>query len=100
MVWPSNASGMARRRLHWSMTFLVALRNDRIDAPWIYDGPINTEIFLTYVEQVLAPTLNLGDIVTLDKRGSHKAPAIRVAIRAAGARLWFLPPYSPDLNPP
>ena len=85
---------------HWNtMTFIAALRHDRIDAPWVFDGPINAEIFRTYVEQVLAPTLLPGDIVILDNLGSHKAPAIRAAIRAAGARLWFLPPYSPDLNP-
>ena len=85
---------------HWNtMTFLAALRHDRIDAPWVFDGPINAEIFRTYVEQVLVPTLHPGDIVILDNLASHKAPAIRAAIRAAGARLWFLPPYSPDLNP-
>ena len=85
---------------HWNtMTFLAALRHDRIDAPWVFDGPVNAEIFRTYVEKVLAPTLRPGDIVILDNLGSHKAPAIRAAIRAAGARLWFLPPYSPDLNP-
>ena len=85
---------------HWNtMTFLAALRHDRIDAPWVFDGPINAEIFRTYVEKVLVPTLHPGDIVILDNLGSHKAPAIRAAIRAAGARLWFLPPYSPDLNP-
>mgnify|MGYP002777162564 FL=1 len=85
---------------HWNtMTFLAALRHDRIDAPWVFDGPINAEIFRTYVEQVLVPTLHPGDIVILDNLGSHKAPAIRAAIRATGARLWFLPPYSPDLNP-
>ena len=85
---------------HWNtMTFLAALRHDRIDAPWVFDGPINAEIFRTYVEKVLVPTLHPGDIVILDNLGSHKAPAIRQAIRAAGARLWFLPAYSPDLNP-
>ncbi len=85
---------------HWNtMTFLAALRHDRIDAPWVFDGPVNAEIFRTYVEQVLVPTLHPGDIVILDNLGSHKAPAIRAAIRTAGARLWFLSPYSPDLNP-
>lgn len=85
---------------HWNtMTFLAALRHDRIDAPWVFDGPINAEVFRTYVEKVLAPTLKPGDIVILDNLGSHKVPAIRAAIRAAGARLWFLPAYSPDLNP-
>jgi transposase len=85
---------------HWrTLTFLAALRRDRIDAPCVIDGPINGENFLAYVEQVLVPTLKPGDIVIIDNLGSHKAKAVRRAIRAAGARLFFLPPYSPDLNP-
>lgn len=81
------------------MTFLDALRHDRIDAPWLFDGPINADIFRTYVETVLVPTLRSGDIVIPDNPGSRKAPAVRAAIRATGAKLWFLPPYSQDLNP-
>ena len=81
------------------MTFLAALRHDRIDAPWVLDGPINGEAFRTYIEKVLVPTLKPGDIVVLDNLGSHKGKAVRAAIRKAGARLFFLPPYSPDLNP-
>lgn len=81
------------------MTFLAALRRDRVDAPWLIDGPINGERFLLYVEKVLAPTLQPGDIVIMDNLGSHKGKAVRRAIRAAGARLFFLPKYSPDLNP-
>ena len=81
------------------MTFLAALRGDRIEAPWVLDGPINGESFRTYVDQVLAPTLKPGDVVILDNLGSHKGKAVRRAIRASGARLLFLPPYSPDLNP-
>ena len=81
------------------MTFLAALRCDRIDAPWVLDGPINGESFRVYVEHVLVPALAQGDIVVMDNLGSHKGKAIRRAIRAAGARLFFLPPYSPDLNP-
>ena len=81
------------------MTFLAALRHDRISAPWIIDGPINGELFTIYVEQVLAPTLAKGDIVVLDNLGSHKGKAARNFIRARGAHLIFLPPYSPDLNP-
>jgi len=81
------------------MTFLAALRHDRIDAPWVVDGPINGELFQLYVRQILVPTLTPGDIVVLDNLGSHKSHAVRNAIRAAGARLFFLPPYSPDLNP-
>jgi transposase len=81
------------------MTFLAALRHDRIDAPFVFDGPINGESFRLYVETELIPTLRRGDIVILDNLGSHKGQAVRKAIRAAGARLLFLPPYSPDLNP-
>ena len=81
------------------MTFLAALRHNRIEAPWVVDGPINGESFRLYVEKVLAPTLRPGDIVILDNLASHKSKAVRAIIRAAGARLFFLPPYSPDLNP-
>jgi transposase len=85
---------------HWqTMTFIAALRVDRIDAPCVFDGPINGESFLAYVEQVLAPTLSPGDVVIIDNLGSHKGKRVRAAIRAAGAHLVFLPPYSPDLNP-
>jgi hypothetical protein len=85
---------------HWNtMTFLAALRHDRIDAPWVIDGPIDGEAFRTCVEQILVPALHPGGIVILDNLDSHKAPAVRAAIRAAGARLWFLPPYSPNPNP-
>lgn len=82
-----------------TLTFLAALRGDRIDAPCVIDGPINGESFLAYVEQVLVPTLKPADVVIMDNLGSHKRQAIRRAIRAAGAKLFFLPPYSPDLNP-
>ena len=85
---------------HWkTMTFLAALRQDRIDAPWLLDAPINGESFRIYVETVLVPTLEPGDIVIIDNLGSHKGKAVRRAIRAAGAKLIFLPKYSPDLNP-
>src|SRR6266481_3287946 len=82
-----------------TVTFLAALRYDRIAAPCVIDGPINGESFLAYVEQVLVPTLRPGDIVIIDNLGSHKGKAVRRAIRAAGAKLFFLPKYSPDLNP-
>ena len=81
------------------MTFLAALRSDRIDAPCVLDGPINGQLFLAWVEQFLIPTLTPGDVVVLDNLGSHKGVAVRRAIRKAGAHLLFLPPYSPDLNP-
>jgi transposase len=81
------------------MTFLAALRHDRITAPCLIDGPINGDSFRAYIEHFLLPTLLPGDIVVMDNLGSHKGGAIRRLIRAAGARLFFLPPYSPDLNP-
>jgi transposase len=85
---------------HWiTLTFLAALRFDRVTAPGVFDGPINGECFLSYVEQVLVPSLNPGDVVVMDNLGSHKAKATRDAIKNAGARLIFLPAYSPDLNP-
>lgn len=87
------------------MTFLAALRCDRIEAPWVLDGPINGESFRTYVDQVLVPTLKPGDVVILDNSpraagvrcaplGSHKGKAVRRAIRATGARLVFCRPIS------
>ena len=82
-----------------TMTFLAALRHDRIDAPWLIEGPINGQRFKIYVEQVLLPTLQPGDIVVIDNLGSHKGKVIRQALRAAGVKLFFLPKYSPDLNP-
>lgn len=85
---------------HWrTLTFIAALRHDRVSAPWVIDGPINGAIFRRYVEAILVPTLKPGDVVILDNLGSHKDKAARAAIRAAGADLLFLPPYSPDLNP-
>jgi transposase len=82
-----------------TLTFLAALRHDRIDAPVLFDGPINGIKFRSYVEEALVPTLKPGDIVIIDNLGSHKGRAIRSAIRKAGAHIFFLPPYSPDLNP-
>jgi hypothetical protein len=81
---------------HWTtMTFIAALRHDRISAPWVIDGPINGELFTLYVEKVLVPTLAKGEIVILDNLGSHKGKPARDAIRAKGGHLFFLPPYSP-----
>jgi transposase len=80
-------------------TFLAALRHDRIEAPCLFDGPINGERFLAYVRQMLVPTLKPGDVVVLDNLGSHKSNAVRQAIRTVGAKRIFLPKYSPDLNP-
>ena len=82
-----------------TMTFIAALRHDGVVAPWLLEGPINGESFLLYVEKVLVPTLRPGQIVVMDNLGSHRGKAVRAAIRAAGAKLFFLPKYSPDLNP-
>jgi len=85
---------------HWqTLTFVAALRHDRLVAPCVFDGPINGLRFLAYVEHCLVPTLTPGDIVILDNLSSHKGTAVRRAIEGVGATLRFLPPYSPDLNP-
>ena len=82
-----------------TLTFLAALRHDCIAAPCVIDGPINGVSFRAYIEQFLVPILNPGDVVVMDSLGSHKGQAVRRLIRAAGAKLFFLPRYSPDLNP-
>ena len=82
-----------------TFTFLAALRLDALIEPCIIDGPINGALFRLYVEEFLVRSLRPGDIVVLDNLGSHRSPTVRAAITAAGARLAFLPPYSPDLNP-
>lgn len=85
---------------HWqTTTFTGALRLSGMTAPMVLDGPMNGEAFRAYVEQVLAPTLQPGDIVVMDNLPAHKSPAIRAMIEARGARLRYLPPYSPDFNP-
>lgn len=82
-----------------TLTFLAALRLDALIEPCVIDGPINGELFCAYVEQFLAPELRSGDIVIIDNLGSHRSRAVREAITTRGAKLAFLPPYSPDLNP-
>lgn len=85
---------------HWkTITFVAALRNNGITAPFVLDGAMNGETFLAYVEQCLVPTLKRKDIVMMDNLSAHKASGIREAIEAAGATLRYLPQYSPDLNP-
>ena len=85
---------------HRKTTTLVAgLRLDGMLAPMVLDGPINGDWFEAYVAQVLAPALRPGDIVVMDNLSSHKRPSVRAMIEARGARLAFLPPYSPDFNP-
>lgn len=85
---------------HWQTTTLVAgLRATGITAPCVFDGAVNGTLFRAYVEQMLAPTLEPGDVVVMDNLGSHKVAGVREAIEACGAQLLYLPPYSPDLNP-
>ena len=85
---------------HWkTTTFVAALRHDGVTAPCVFDGAINGARFLAYVEQALAPILRPGDIVVMDNLGAHKVRGVRAAIEAKGAKLLYLPPYSPDLNP-
>jgi transposase len=85
---------------HWkTSTFIAALRYDRITAPMLLDGPMNGMSFKAYVEQILVPTLKRGDIVVMDNVSTHKVAGVREAIEAVGATLFYLPPYSPDLNP-
>jgi transposase len=100
--WASRGHRLTAKVPHgrWkTMTFLAALRHDRIDAPWFIVGPIDGESFRTYVAKVLLPTLRPGDIVVLDNLGSHRGKAVRQLIRSVGAKLFFLPKYSPDLSP-
>jgi transposase len=100
--WKARGERLIGKAPHgrWrTLTFLAALRCDRIEAPCLFDGPINGRKFLAYVQQFLLPTLHPGDIVVMDNLGSHKGRAVRKLIRSAGAKLLFLPPYSPDLNP-
>ena len=85
---------------HWmTTTFVAGLRSTALTAPCVIDGPMNGNAFLAYVEQILAPSLKPGDIVVLDNLSAHKVPGVREAIEAAGARLLYLPAYSPDFNP-
>ncbi len=85
---------------HWkTTTFVAGLRLTGMAAPFVLDGPINRDAFEAYVEKILVPELEPGDIVVMDNLSSHKGPRIRELIEAAGARLIYLPPYSPDFNP-
>ena len=85
---------------HWkTTTFTAGLRLNGLAAPMLLDGPMNGNAFLAYAEQVLAPELRPGDIVVMDNLPAHRIGGVREAIEKAGARLLFLPPYSPDLNP-
>ncbi len=85
---------------HWkTTTFVAGPRSTAHTAPCVIDGPMNGNAFLAYVEQILAPSLEPGDIVVLDNLSAHKVPSVREAIEPVGARPLYLPPYSPDFNP-
>lgn len=85
---------------HWgTQTFVAGLKCDSLVAPWVIDGPMNRMVFESYVETQLAPVLKEGDVVILDNLSSHKGEEAERLVRAKGAWLLFLPPYSPDLNP-
>ncbi len=85
---------------HWkTTTFVAALRHDGLTAPLVVDGAMNSDVFLAYVRQELAPTLREGDIVVMDNLAAHKKAGVREAIESRGATLVYLPPYSPDFNP-
>jgi transposase len=93
------ARGQAPHGHRKATTFLVTLRHHRIEASWLFGGPIDGESFRTYVEKVIVPALGPGDIVIMDKLGSQKRKAVRQFIRIAGAKLFLLPKCSPELNP-
>ncbi len=85
---------------HWkTITFVGGLTHAGFVAPMLLDGPMDGESFLAWIEQMLAPTLREGDIVVMDNLPAHKVAGVRQAIEARGAKLRYLPPYSPDLNP-
>ncbi len=85
---------------HWkTTTFVAGLRCDGLIAPCVLDGPMRGEVFRAYTEQMLAPALRPGDVVVMDNLPAHKVSGVEAAIRATGATVLYLPPYSPDLNP-
>ena len=85
---------------HWkTTTFVAGLRTSGLIARFVLDGAINRAAFEVYVERVLAPELRPGDVVVMDNLSRHKGPRVRELIEAVGARLLYLPPYSPDFNP-
>lgn len=85
---------------HWkTMTFIAGLRLTGMTAPWVLDGPMDGDAFRAYAERVLAPTLRPGDVVVLDNLPAHKVVGVRETIARRRAQIFYLPPYSPDMNP-
>jgi len=87
---------------HWKTTTMIsAMRIEGVirEATLLLDGPMNAATFLGYVERCLAPSLRAGDVVVMDNLGAHKVDGVERAIERADASVWWLPPYSPDLNP-
>ncbi len=85
---------------HWkTITFVAGLRPTGVTAPWVLDGAMDGAAFRAYIHHALAPTLKAGDIVVMDNLPAHKVAGVREAITARGAQLFYLPPYSPDMNP-
>lgn len=82
-----------------SSTMIAAVRLEGPQAPWLFDGPMNGELFLAWVKQALVPGLQPDDVVILDNLATHQVAGVKEAIQAAGARLAYLPPYSPDFTP-
>ena len=85
---------------HWkTTTFIAGLRCDEVSAPLVIDGPLDGAMFLAWVGECLCPSLSAGDVVVADNLSSHKVAGVQEALQAVGARILYLPPYSPDLNP-
>ena len=103
--WRGRALGGQRLVAHVPLghyqtsTLIAGIRLSGPCAPWLFQGPLNGEMFLAWITQGLAPTLQQGDVVILDNLATHKIRGVREAIEAVGARLLYLPPYSPDFNP-
>src|SRR5258708_3235188 len=100
--WAPQGERLVQKLPHgnWkTITFIAALRHDRVTAPFVLEGPMTGEMFKAYTEQFLAPTLKRGDIVFMDNVSVHKVDGIEEAIEARGAIPFYLPAYSPDLNP-
>ena len=82
-----------------STTFIAGLRCDAVSAPMVIDGPMDGMTFVTWVREFLCPSLSAGDVVIADNLSSHKVAGVQEALASVGARIVYLPPYSPDLNP-